>query len=660
MMLRNFWAAGLALAGLIGAAPAAPAGEAVEVRNSEVTETVHTWLDGRPGGELKPIVILAARNGTFSGRLVVTSAAPIKGLKAEAGELVSKDGAKISKEAVLVRYALPADPKTSFVGLRGGAGRFDALVEAPPASVAVSGPGRPQGCVGVRADDKPSAGATAPVWITVRVGADAKPGEYEGKLKVQADGLAAREIPVRLKVHDWRLPDPKDFTVHHNFYQSHESVARYYDVPFWSDKHFDLMGRNLKLAHEVGGKLCLVHLLRNSHCQNNAQTMVRWIRKEGSGDRVQGSGATDGTAGAGKPAPGTPNPEPYTYDFAVFDKYLETYEKAAGKPGLVVINAWEWSCDKQAKPVTLLDPASGKVEDLEQPAYGTPESEAFWRPVLAGVRQRLEKKGWWDVTAIGSCSDRAPGPKSVAVFQKIWPDAKWFNSGHVNPSSLKSEGGAAVPLPYSEHVWAAGELYNPDKKNYGGKYPAVWKRGRSRLEWGFPREGVGIIFRWSDGHMLVAHRMVSEACLQGNLNGLGMVGLDFWPLPVANRNDRRPIFGANFGQYDPGASNLALVTAGPDGPVASERYEAFREGVEFAEAVIFLKNAVDSGRLGADLAKRGTELLDERARHYLKTREAKWEPVTGPWAAFESSGWKDRDDRLLALCAEAAKVVGGK
>jgi len=75
---------------------------------------------------------------------------------------------------------------------------------------------------------------------------------------------------------------------------------------------------------------------------------------------------------------------------------------------------------------------------------------------------------------------------------------------------------------------------------------------------------------------------------------------------------------------------------------------------------ISLKNAVDSGRLPADAAKRATELLDERARHYLKTREAKWEPVTGPWAAFENSGWKDRDDRLLALCAEAAKVVGGK
>jgi hypothetical protein len=325
-----------------------------------------------------------------------------------------------------------------------------------------------------------------------------------------------------------------------------------------------------------------------------------------------------------------------------------------------VINAWEWQCDKTPREVTLLDPATGKTEDLVQPAYGTPESEAFWKPVLAGVRQRLEKKGWWDVTAIGSCSDRAPGAKTVAGFQKIWPDAKWFNSGHVNPSSLKSEGGAAMPLPYSEHVWAAGELYNPDKKNYGGKYPAVWKRGRTRMEWAFPREGVGCIFRWSDGHMLVAHRMISEACLQGNLNGVGMVGLDFWPLPVANRNDRRPIFGGNFGQYDPGASNLALVTAGPDGPVASERYEAFREGVEFAEAVIFLKNAIDSGRLPADLAKRATELLDERARLYLKTREAKWEPVTGPWAAFENSGWKDRDDRLLALCAEAAKVVGGK
>jgi hypothetical protein len=185
----------------------------------------------------------------------------------------------MAASAIQVRWAEPADSTVSWRVPSSYAIKrskeFDRLLTTIPDEIVARKVERPGAAL-------PAEAAVAPLWVSVRVPADAVPGHYRGTLKVQARGATAAAatfvVPIELTVHGWRIPDPKDFTVHHNFYQSHESVARYYDVPFWSDKHFDLMGRNLKLAGEVGGKLCLVHLLKNSHCQGNAQSMVRWIR----------------------------------------------------------------------------------------------------------------------------------------------------------------------------------------------------------------------------------------------------------------------------------------------------------------------------------------------------------------------------------------------
>ena len=56
--------------------------------------------------------------------------------------------------------------------------------------------------------------AVQPVWITVTVPADARPGDYRGKVTVGADGTRALEIPLHLAVLDWKLPDSRDFTTH--------------------------------------------------------------------------------------------------------------------------------------------------------------------------------------------------------------------------------------------------------------------------------------------------------------------------------------------------------------------------------------------------------------------------------------------------------------
>jgi len=75
-----------------------------------------------------------------------------------------------------------------------------------------------------------------------------------------------------------------------------------------------------------------------------------------------------------------------------------------------------------------------------------------------------------------------------------------------------------------------------------------------------------------------------------------------------------------------------------------------------AEAIVFVQQALESGKVGEDFAKRAGALLDERARYYLRTRYPHW--VTR--LSLECSNWQERDSRLFALCAEVAKVAGAK
>lgn len=305
-------------------------------------------------------------------------------------------------------------------------------------------------------------------------------------------------------------------------------------------------------------------------------------------------------------------------------------------------------------------PATGKVAEMDQPPYGTPESVAFWKPVLTEVRARLEKRGWLDVAALGHGDDAIPLPATVAGFQEIWPDARWMSTSHMNPPAYKAREGTTVPVGYSEHVWGAGALYNPGSKDtalrYKNGYPMPWKR--TRLEWGHPRIGIVFIDYLFDSCRMVAWRFAPEAAVQGNLSGVGRIGIDFYPPPAKHKGFDSLAGDTNLG---PAYSTLALTYPGPDGPMATERYEMFREGNQVTEAVICLRKAMDSKRLAPELAGRCAALLDERAKRYWQAAAVK-KQAGDPfdWKVLEVPGWQDCDERLFALAGEVSRAMGGK
>jgi len=70
-------------------------------------------------------------------------------------------------------------------------------------------------------------GQSQPIWVDVHVPHDAPPGVYRGTFRVRARGGIAAEIPVKLTVWDFVLPDGP---THRNHFGSFRNVARDFDV----------------------------------------------------------------------------------------------------------------------------------------------------------------------------------------------------------------------------------------------------------------------------------------------------------------------------------------------------------------------------------------------------------------------------------------------
>jgi hypothetical protein len=217
-----------------------------------------------------------------------------------------------------------------------------------------------------------------------------------------------------------------------------------------------------------------------------------------------------------------------------------------------------------------------------------------------------------------------------------------------------------MPVPYSEWIWGCGVPYDPDG---GGRpwpsYPRFWANGNKRKEFGNPRAGLtalnGDCLR--ENSTLAAHRFITEGTLQGNLCGLGRVGGDSWPVP-GEKEGKFVILLDSFKGVGPGESTVALFSPGPDGAVFNQRMEMFREGVQVAEAIVLLQRAQEEKRVTPELSRKIDELLDERARYYLRAQEVA--RGGNRWLALECSDWQGRDDRLFALCAEVAAKTGAK
>ena len=552
---------------------------------------------GNPAEPLRPITINAGRNTVFSGRLVVGSDQPIKGLKVSVTELGNaKGGAGIPASAVRVRYAVAATEGKSWMAPH----RFDGLLDVFPAEIPVirATPPRWSAAQGETFYHWPVdrtglvAGAVAPLWFTVRVPKGAVPGAYEGTVSVAAEGMPPVTVPLRVNVSGWTAPDPQEFRLQNIMFNAEEAVAGFYEVPLWSDKHFELMGQSLALAKEVNSRQVILHLVCRFHGgEGNPESLVRWVKQ------------ADGS---------------YKHDFTIFDKYLDMVAKYVGKPRPLLLGWSCWYIDGQghitlgSEQVSLLDPATGKIGRLTAPAYGSPENVAFWKPVFDEVLKRIKARGWLDETTLlySDLTDEGPPRKAVDIANILWPGAEW--SSYMHPLATKFPGSDSNVFMKVRDATSARAAWGP------GNIVKTWKPSRAIIG-RFWRSDGGTPTPWyhadTENTPLSEMRWTPESNLRCGFDG-GVFGLDLFPLkrPVGGYFWTTRCWGTR--PLHPERNTVALLYPGPNGPVASERFEMFREGTELTEALLDVEQAVAEQKLSAGLLERATRYRDERARSF--------------------------------------------
>ncbi len=345
---------------------------------------------------------------------------------------------------------------------------------------------------------------------------------------------------------------------------------------------------------------------------------------------------------------------------------MDLYEKCVGKPDVVCLYVWEpftggsyfGAGPGKSRPVqvSVLDRETGQVSLMESPIFGTPESETFWKPAFDELKARMLKRGLAaENLMIGIAGDSRPPKQHTDFFNKVAPDTAWVLHSHGLASSIGS-----AKIGYVSHVWGvkfANDPDEPDRYTGQGRWYGWQQDWRKTV---FPREGATAVSPPLHADApLGTYRMISEGMLVSGYRGFGRVGADFWPVLPSGRGERSSIIArypqSSWSQLNLSTSTVFVLYPGPDGAIASVRFQMMKEGVQEAEARIALEKALLGGwktKMGAEKAKQVQDLLDLRTRCYRTACHTSWD-----W--FAGSGWQERMRALYTLAGEVARLGDG-
>jgi hypothetical protein len=636
-----------------------------QVWNSNLLASDYDLDFGDPTETLCPIEIVGARNGSFSGKAVVGSPKLILNLKATAGDLKGPGGT-IPASQVRIRYGLPWGADYLVVPYGGYPSPYPAepgllgcLSDCAPEEVPVRQKKPRQWDTKAPGQPEPVPGAVVPVWVTVSVPMDARPGTYSGSVTIEAEGQKPVAVPLQLKVADWTLPDPQDYRTWVEIIQSPDTLALEYGVPLWSEQHWDLVAESFRLLSGSGSRVVYIPLIAETNL-GHGQTMVRWIKK-----------------GEGR----------YEHDFSVMERYLDLAEKDLGKPKIVLFYVWDVYMLEKGKGgaganqseqenllkgleekgvllgrgpvVTAIEPPTGEAQNVVLPPYTDPASKGLWEPLFVELRQRMARRGLEKAMMLGMITDAWPTREQVAFLSEVAPDIPWAAHAHFGATSATVY--QLGKIAYQLRVWA---IEAPSAKSLmGWKQPDLMARYFRALSF--------------NDYPSAMWRQMCEFAITGDQRGVGRLGGEYWEV-IKDRTGRRQ--GRVYARYPQSNwRNLdvytSLLAPGPRGPAATHHYEHLREGIQECEARIVIERALADqtlkARLGEDLVRRCADALEERLRRVqlcfcqlinrLDADPAQISSTGGPGIAghfwYVGSGWEDRAEKLFTLAGEVERKL---
>ena len=146
--------------------------------------------------------------------------------------------------AVFVRYVMTDELNKDGRGACGHrkAVDYDSLLVADPIDTSLKAMALP-------------ARTVQPVWVQCWIPQSAVPGTYKGELLINDGSRLLQRLNLEITVSSRELPAPSEWAYHLDLWQSPYAVARYYQVPLWSQEHLDAMRPLMKMLADAGQRL---------------------------------------------------------------------------------------------------------------------------------------------------------------------------------------------------------------------------------------------------------------------------------------------------------------------------------------------------------------------------------------------------------------------
>lgn len=234
-----------------------------------------------------------------------------------------------------------------------------------------------------------------PIWVQCWIPQSAQPGTYKGELLIKDGTKLLQRLNLEIVVASRQLPQPSEWAYHLDLWQSPYAVARYYQLPVWSDEHLEAMRPLMKALADAGQKIItatITHKPWNGQTEDYFETMVTWIKR------------VDGT---------------WAFDYTVFDRWVEFMMSVGIDKQINCYSMVPWELSFK-----YFDQASNAMK-FEKTAPGEQPYEEMWGAMLRSFSKHLKEKGWFDICAIAM--DERPMDvmqKTLKVIRMADPEFK--------------------------------------------------------------------------------------------------------------------------------------------------------------------------------------------------------------------------------------------
>lgn len=307
-------------------------------------------------------------------QLLVLSEKDIDAVRITAVDLKSKQGQVIKKDNIttgFVQYVMTDE-------FKGGCGKrnaadLDSSLVADIINTNIS-------------SVKLAANTPQPLWLSIKVPANTKPGEYTGTVTVAADKKYV--LNIALHVVDKTLPTPDQYQFELDLWQNPVAVARIHQVPLWSDAHFALMKKYYTMLAGAGQKAITVSIINEPwghQTYDDYPSLIKWTKKK--------------------------NGE-WQYDYSLFDRYVSFVMSCGISNRINCYSMVPWKLE-----FSYYDEALGMDTVFKQP-IGTPAYNEFWSRMLTDFTAHLKSRNWFEKTTIAMDERPMEAMKSVIALLK--------------------------------------------------------------------------------------------------------------------------------------------------------------------------------------------------------------------------------------------------